>query len=409
MSVNAIELSSDDSEDSFRSDRYFDLLKTGANIVGEDLQEHVDSGDSVSPSASGTSKSSRSQDSGKRTTRRKRAGSTESEVKKRTTAEERQAQKKKLAEERKAAKDANKIYKPGECMKHMTIEMHPVLLEAWYCADIVREAGASGVKVRASSAICDPALVLWTRAVPPTLTNNQGVVELTPSKVQCERGLYVCRLADAAELIDKHSLTQTVQLASQLAACDLTLVLYGVKDYFKISGRKTANSSNKLITEIDLDKAITDLLVSAECDTVAVNTPNELALTVLHFTKAIAEQPHKKAKRDVDEQADFYMRGDNKKCVAVDKDGNGLSRVWQQMLAVLPMASLESSRALCAQYPSPLTMYEALLTPDGVAAVADVGVARAAVPGSRARRIGPEFARKLELLFTATDGNTLID
>ncbi|XP_045771035.1 crossover junction endonuclease EME1 [Maniola jurtina] len=408
MSVNTIELSSNDSEDSLRCDNYFDLLKTEANIVGEDLQGHVDSEDSVSPSASGTSKSSQSQD-GKKTTRRKRASSTESEVKKRTTAAERQAQKKKLAEERKTAKDANKIYKPGECMKHMTIEMHPVLLECWYCADIAREAGASGVKVRPSSAICDPALVLWTRSVPPTLTKNRGMVELTPSKVQCERGLYVRRLEDAAELIAEHSLSQTIQLASQLAACDLTLVLYGVKDYFKTSGRKTANSCNKLITEIDLEKAITDLVVSADCDTVVVNTPNELALTVLHFTKAVAELPHKKAKRDVDEQADFYMRGDNKKCVAVDKHGNGLSRVWQQMIAVLPMASLESSRALCAQYPSPLTMYEALLTPGGVGAVADVGVARAAVPGARARRIGPEFARKLELLFTATDGNTLID
>lgn len=59
----------------------------------------------------------------------------------------------------------------------MTIEMHPVLLEAWYCADVAREAGACGVKVRGSSAICDPALVLWTRTVPPTLTANQGQVK----------------------------------------------------------------------------------------------------------------------------------------------------------------------------------------------------------------------------------------
>lgn len=38
---------------------------------------------------------------------------------------------------------------------------------------------------------------------------------------------------------------------------------------------------------------VSDLLVSADCDTIIVNTPNELALTIVQFTKAIAEQPYK--------------------------------------------------------------------------------------------------------------------
>ncbi|XP_039752377.1 crossover junction endonuclease EME1 [Pararge aegeria] len=376
------------------------------NPVEEELQ---DSEDSISSSVSGTTKSTQSQESGKKKACRKKTCSKKNDVRKKVTAAEKQALKKKLALEKKEAKDANKIYKPGECMKYMTIEMHPVLFESWYCADIAREASASGVKVKASPAICDPALVLWTRSVPPTLTTNQGMVELTASRVQCEHGLYVCRLEDVAELVAARSLTDTLRRAGQLAGCTLSLVLYGSKDYFKTSGRKTTNSRNKLIKEVDLEKAITDLLVSADCDTVLVNTPNELSLTILHFTKAVAELPHKKAKRDVDEQAEFYMRGDNKKCVSVDKDGNGLSRLWQQMLAVLPMASLESSRALCAQYPSPLAMFEALENPGGAKDVAGVGVTRTALPGAKSRRIGPEFARKLELLFTATDGGTLID
>lgn len=49
------------------------------------------------------------------------------------------------------------------------------------------------------------------------------------------------------------------------------------------------------------------------------------------------------------------------------------------------------------------------MQPEGVKAVAELGVSRSAVPGSRARRIGPEFARKLHTILTAEDGNMLIE
>ncbi|XP_052738918.1 crossover junction endonuclease EME1 isoform X2 [Bicyclus anynana] len=413
MNTNTIEISSDDSDDDHKNENRY-LPKPDTSPMEEDSSSSSsssssseDSEDSVFPSTSQTTTVTKSsQESRSSKTRKTKSRNSEN---KKISAAERQALKKKMAVERKAAKDANKVYKPGECMKHMTIEMHPVLLESWYCADVAREAAASGVKVRASSAICDPSLVLWTRTVPPTLTNNDGMMELSAPRMPCERALYVQRLDDAAPLVAARSLADSARQARALAGCPLTLVLYGVKDYFKKSGRKTVNSSNKIISEKDLEEAITDVLVSAACDTVRADTPNELALTIVRFTKAVAETPYKKARRAVDERAEFYMRGDNKKCVAVDKDGNGLGRLWQQMLAVLPMASLESSRALCARYRSPLALFETLLAPGGVAAVADVGVTRAAAPGSKARRIGPEFARKLELLFTATDGSTLID
>lgn len=58
----------------------------------------------------------------------------------------------------------------------MCIEMHPVLLESWFCADVQREANASGVKIKPSSSMCDTSLVLWTRNIMPTLKNNDGFV-----------------------------------------------------------------------------------------------------------------------------------------------------------------------------------------------------------------------------------------
>lgn len=53
--------------------------------------------------------------------------------------------------------------------------------------------------------------------------------------------------------------------------------------------------------------------------------------------------------------------------------------------------------------------FQSLNSPDSVNELANIGVSRTAVPGSKARRIGPEFARKLHTLFTATDGDILLD
>ncbi|KAM3957894.1 methyl methanesulfonate sensitivity 4 [Aphomia sociella] len=291
----------------------------------------------------------------------------------------------------------------------MSIEIHPLLSAAWYMSDVPREAAAAGCGCAPAAALCDPALVMWARRRPPTLANTDGQLGLSPTKESVQRALYVAEAEALAELVAERRLSVHLASMKELTACDITLLVFGLKDYFKSSGRKTLNSNRKLMTEIDLEMAITDLLVSADIDTVTVNTPNELALMIVQFTKAIAEEPYKKAKRACDEQAEFYMRGDNKKCVPVDKDGNGLSRLWQQMIAILPLSSLETSRSLCAKYKSPLELYEALQSPNSLSELADVGVSRAAVPGSRQRRLGPEFARKLHTLFTAEDGNILID
>ncbi|KAJ2937941.1 hypothetical protein O0L34_g14214 [Tuta absoluta] len=303
----------------------------------------------------------------------------------------------------------NKIYKPGECLKYMHVELHPSLSEAWYCADVRREVTAVGAHVDVAPDIWDPALVLWTRSIPATLAAKDGQVQLGPTKESCNRALYVQTADDISEYVSKRALPEHINTVKSMVDAEMTLVVFGAKDYFKKSGRTTSNSNRNHMTQIDLEMAFTDLLVSSNCDAVIVNTPNELALLIVQFTKAIAEAPYKKAKKECDDQAEFYMRGDNKQCVGIDKDGNGMPRLWQQMVAILPQSSLETSRALCAQYKTPRNLYKALQSPNAVNEIADIGVARAGVPGARARRIGPEFARKLQILFTSDHGDVLVE
>ncbi|CAB3245556.1 unnamed protein product [Arctia plantaginis] len=333
--------------------------------------------------------------------KKKTNAATAKEVKKQNVTEEKAAKKKK--------NEMNKIYKPGECMKYITVEGHPTLWSNWWCADVSREVTAAGARVISAPKLIHNSLVMWTRTIPRTLDQENGQVKLSPVTEPCGRALYVSSVEDVAEQVSGRTLTEHVGQIRQLVDCALTLVLFGVKDFFKSPRRKTLNSNRTPITEIDLELAIADLLVTLQCDTAIVNTPNELALLIVQLTKAIAEAPHKLSTRAWEDQAQFYMKGESKNCIAMDKDGIAVGKLWQQIIAVLPHSSLETSRALCAKYRTPLELFEALQSSESVAEIADIGVSRAAVPGSKARRVGPEFARKLKILFTAEDGNAIVD
>ncbi|KAL4719549.1 hypothetical protein ACJJTC_018543 [Scirpophaga incertulas] len=243
----------------------------------------------------------------------------------------------------------SKMYKKGECMKYMTIEVHPSLLGAWYMGDLQREATAKHTHVKAVSSMCDPSLVIFTRS-------REGAFA---APEQSTHGLYIMEASSVGEYVKNHTLSDHMKSIVDMSGCQLTLVVFGAKDYFK-STRKTTASKGTLMTEIDLMMALVDLLVSVECDNHLLDSSNDLALFIIQFTKAIAEAPFKKSQTMFDELAEFYMRGDKKTSVPIDSDGNGASQVWQQMLSVLPHSSLEIARAISGKYTGPANLAQVI-------------------------------------------------
>lgn len=60
--------------------------------------------------------------------------------------------------------------------QYMYVELHPALLETWYCSDVKREVTLAGAKVSSEFGICDLALVMWSRALPRELAKTDGQV-----------------------------------------------------------------------------------------------------------------------------------------------------------------------------------------------------------------------------------------
>ena len=62
---------------------------------------------------------------------------------------------------------------------------------------------------------------------------------------------------------------------------------------------------------------------------------------------------HLRAKKNEKyENEEWYVFGDNKDCVRVDKDGNGLQRLYQQTLTMFPLARIETADAIVSKYPT---------------------------------------------------------
>lgn len=61
------------------------------------------------------------------------------------------------------------------------------------------------------------------------------------------------------------------------------------------------------------------------------------------------------------EQRDWFMAESNKDCVRVDKDGNGLQRLWNQQLTTFPLARLETAEAIISQYPTPSLLMQVMI------------------------------------------------
>lgn len=58
------------------------------------------------------------------------------------------------------------------------------------------------------------------------------------------------------------------------------------------------------------------------------------------------------------ENLQWYAAGDSRDCVCVDKNGNGLLRLWQQQLCQFNRVTMETVRAITAIYRSPCALLQ---------------------------------------------------
>ena len=304
---------------------------------------------------------------------------------------ERQKKKDEQAKEQALKVLANKNYKklkPEECIKSMKIMINEDIQNCAYFADIIKTLQEAELSFNIGSQFI-PQSVFWKRQTEEYFMDEKGEICTRKDLLDEDQIIIIWNCEEAVKKVANGTFCKSVEsICDLLPQKRLTLVIYGITDYFlyhknqkdkavrnEILGnekpKKGFSKNDKLygvlpkISRKDLELCLTEIQILNNCSNRIVKSAEELALVVYQYTKAISEIPFKEEKRrNMEDKVSWYAAGDNRDTVKVDKDGNGLKRLWQQQLCQFNLSSLETAEAICQVYGSPLQLIEVRITFD---------------------------------------------
>ena len=278
-----------------------------------------------------------------------------------------------------AAKKLKNI-KPSECMKFIEVTVDKAIANftsITHITDALRDAGVEcTVKTKFISNS-----ITWKRNIENSYINDDNEICTVTDVEKINQILVIWNWDEvAAKVTNGDFCTSISDIKCSLPDYKITLVVYGIEDYFayreqrknsdKSGTKKKAQQSctekylqlskySYDITRKQLETHLNEIQIIADCSSSLINNSQDLALMIYQYTKAIAEIPYKLEKnKNLTNKFDWYVMGDNRNTVKVDKNGNGLKRLWQQQLCQFNLSSLEISEAICSMYPSPAHLRE---------------------------------------------------
>ncbi|KAK9509104.1 hypothetical protein O3M35_006493 [Rhynocoris fuscipes] len=322
------------------------------------------------------------------------------------------AEKAKEKAERVAMLEKIRQSKPGQCMKYVTI----ILDENLVNCNIGKKAVELftdvefNYKVEAQRDSCS---VTWTREEPgsfPTVTKEKHIL-IVWSYDKLITAVKFCNLIETFKELKNHYVDFRIYLA-----------IYGLGDYYKRTFKKNNDGiSNEEggavrkkrktldIPKEQIDMALAELEILLKISTRLIKNHHELSTLFKQITKAIAETPYRKEIEKRDQEKGWYTRGDSRDCVKIDKDLNGLHRLWLQQLSQFNKSSLDAAKSIAEVYPSPASLYQAYenlsTQKEKELLLQDIKIKKG---GTSIRRIGPELSRKVSLLFSQEDGDIFL-
>ncbi|KAK4882765.1 hypothetical protein RN001_006084 [Aquatica leii] len=352
------------------------------------------------------------------------AGISKEEKKKEKAAEKAKKQEEAARQKqiKQALLSANRNIKPENCMKLITVTLDNNILSEKYSGEILNALQGLEVKYKFDSQLI-PNTVTWTRTtLQHSLHGNELINRSEDSEV--DEALLIMNWKEIVNLVNEKTLISHIEsIKSVLNKNKLFVLIYELENYFKYhkrrkykdSGIQNSNKSNNKndkqyegvpkIEEIQLERTLIDLQLFQSCCHQFIDSPQVMGEMIGHFTKSVALVPYKLELYQKQQQTDWFVSGDNRDSVAVDKNGNGLKRLWQQQLTTFPLARLEHAEAIVAKYPTLRSLLEECnKTEQREKVLQDLLIRRAAGPLTTLRKIGPELSKKIYTYLTSENG-----
>uniref|UniRef100_A0A336M418 CSON011783 protein n=1 Tax=Culicoides sonorensis TaxID=179676 RepID=A0A336M418_CULSO len=305
--------------------------------------------------------------------------------------------------EKQALGENQRIIKPGECMKYMTVEIDSGCLSVELLGTSITSVLATNqIQYKIRSNLIQHS-VIWKRTLPQNLiSSSQNELQLSEKIVQEKVLLLLMPAKDFIQHVKSKSLLNEIKTIQQMFSSDYTfeLMICGLKSY--------CTRNRGAVGRTESEFALSEIQLQANCCHRLLESSEEVGQVIQQYTKSIAERPYKEQKAEKYEKENFYLGNDSKDCVRV-QNGIGLSRLWQQQLIKLPNVTLEIAEAIISKYPMPILLVEALEKSDSKETLlADLSIRRAGGPLTTNRRIGNELSRKICNLFMNEDPSSNI-
>lgn len=270
--------------------------------------------------------------------------------------------------ERKKSRDA----KPGECIRFMEVELDLGIDAFAYHAEIKSTLLSADVKFNVIAQLI-PNSITWRRnIVEHYVGEDDNEVRARRSARAEKHAIVIWSDCQTAHHVAGGTFFAAVRhICASLPSYTVTLVVFGMEEYFayrkkrksdrNAGGGKGCNSRFEtfpVISRQQLEMCLTEIQLSLNCNSRSIESARDLALMVYQYTKSISEMPYKSWKESQESKFDWYATGDNRNTVRVDKNGNGLKRLWQQQLCQFNLCGLEIAEAICAAYPSPAQLFK---------------------------------------------------
>lgn len=305
-------------------------------------------------------------------------------------------------EKRKFLAEQERSLKPPECYKNLCVVIQSSILMEPAGSQIVDKLKMMEMKTEIMNT-ATLHTITWKRRISNRILTDAGRV-ISLEDIQKDEPYLMILLSGEkfVKAIKENELLNIIQSAQELHETEVrstTLVIYGLKAFC----RKRRNVISMRESEISL----TQIQMIANCSHRLHETSDEVASTVVQYSKAIAEETFKSKQNQKLDQEQLYLTSDSK-VSAKEDDPDSLGRLWQTQLICLPKVTFDVAQSITKEYPLPRQLIDAFETssnPSGM--LADLPIIRTG-PLSKSRRIGPEMSRKIHTLMTSNNSDDIL-
>lgn len=330
-------------------------------------------------------------------------------------AQEKEERRQEQQRRREAAKTLKSL-RPENCLKCITVCIHPALLQQ-DGSDILLDTLVSldwKFSIESEQLVGS---IAWTQDLPQQ--GEGGMVSVVEEE---EQVLLVLSLADFMDVVIsvKRSIhSQGVEMGvgsfwspileflNRDGKKVVTLLVTDSESDYRSDAHSVPLQIKLGMDHLDIEEVLVYLQLYKNISVVFLDSWQEVTDHVCAVTKALSKRPFKLLTEGA--ELPFCVDGSWASGVRVEKDGSGLIQVWSRQIQQLNRVSPAVASAVTASYPSPQLLLQAYNSLGSEEDRKGLLAGLSAKSGGKERRVGPEISARVYRCLTAHNPQLVLD